>query len=147
MSSSNIETSIPDAESGSGTSHEAPAGSRESERVSSEGNPHTQTSGRTTSALPRVSEGVSQGSRSRQSGGEAQANQAEAVSKQEPESLEDTPVVKESLTAMSGPAKRRLPMLCQASSSQSESAQQTVCICALAYCITSCMYPESLQIL
>lgn len=53
----------------------------------------------------------SPGSQSRQSHGE---EQAEAASKEDSVEAKPTPVVKDSLAAISGLAKRRLPMLCQA---------------------------------
>ena len=106
------------------------AGSHASERASRRASSDVKTrlprAGQTTAA-PATSEGQSLGSQSRQSGG-AQLAEAETeveaereadpedaeISKDHSEEPEPTPVVKDSLTAISGPAKRRLPMLCQA---------------------------------
>lgn len=125
-------SSSPD--SAGGESVEDAAGSRGSEkasrRASSDVKARAPRTRQTTSAAPAPSEGQSAGSQSRQSGGAPQAEaevetEVEAeqgagpdeaeISKDDSEEPGHTPVVKDSLTAVSGPAKRRLPMLCQAS--------------------------------
>ena len=119
-------------DSGGGESAEDAAGSHGSEkasrRASSDVKDHARQYRQTILTAPAISEGQSPGSQSRQSGGAAQVEaevetEVEAdpelgpdsaeISKDDSEEQEPMPVVKDSLTAISGPAKRRLPMLCQ----------------------------------
>ena len=120
------------SDSGGGESVEDAAGSHGSEkasgRASSDVKGRAQQNRQTTSTAPATSEGQSPGSQSRQSGGPAQGEaeveteveadpeagpESAEISKDDSEEEKPTPVVKDSLTAISGPAKRRLPMLCQ----------------------------------
>lgn len=122
------------AGSGGTTLPEEPAGSHESGRVSPGGRQHPK-KGRGTAKqvsaepasekqagpgedVPETQQGQSQGAyqaeAQTETGTEGEA-EGEAGSKEDSEDQAVPPVVKESLTAVSGAAKRKLPMLCQAS--------------------------------